>query len=173
MALASYLAPINDEIKQAAQELLKKRGVDGYAKLRQIVSGKRKYVDVRWWREVNGVASEQVRAKQERDYQDKLEAIKAMADPARNPSEHQRHPVDRTAAPQARWQTATGDGCRGQPRARRATQGCRGQPRARRAGSGSHNCVMEREMECVPHHARRHRHPRLEVCRELECVAAG
>jgi hypothetical protein len=89
MGLAWYLFPINDEIKQAAQKLLKKRGVGGYAKLREIVDGKRKYVDVRWWREVNGVAPEQVMAEQEKKFKAKLDAIKAMADPARNPNEHQ------------------------------------------------------------------------------------
>jgi hypothetical protein len=89
--------PVNDKILARAHELLVlKRPIPGNryfpdrAKLRQIISGKVKSVDVDWWREENGVTPSQVNAKAERDFKAKLAKIETMADPARNPNEPQR-----------------------------------------------------------------------------------
>jgi hypothetical protein len=81
---------VNDKIVRAAQELLKRGGGEGYTKLRQIVSGKVKSVDPDWWRRVNGVAPWQLSAKLEKKTQARLDAIKALADPAGNPNAHER-----------------------------------------------------------------------------------
>jgi hypothetical protein len=59
-------------------------------KLRQIISGKVKSVDVDWWRWENGVTKHQVDVKAERDHDKRLAALKAMADPARNSNAHER-----------------------------------------------------------------------------------
>jgi hypothetical protein len=111
MGLAWYLFPVNDKILAAAQELLKKPGADR-AKLRQIINGKAKNVDVRWWREENGVAAAQAAAKLEKAFEKKLAAIKAMTDPARNPNAHVRREAE---AALARVQAA------GPPKAARLT----------------------------------------------------
>jgi hypothetical protein len=88
---------VNDDIMARARELLTLKGpVPGNrywpdrTKLRQIVAGKVKSVDVHWWREENGVAPRQVAAKAEKGFEKKLTALKAMADPARNPNAHER-----------------------------------------------------------------------------------
>jgi len=84
--------PVNDKIVARAQELLKDpRHSSGYRnRLHDIVNGKVASVDVDWWRHENGVAARQVDARLEKKFKQKLAAIKALADPARNPSEHQR-----------------------------------------------------------------------------------
>jgi hypothetical protein len=91
--------PVNDTILRAARELIelptgelhKRAGRNVKpSRLRQIVNGKAKSVDVEWWRKLHGVHSKQETAKQEKAFQKKLDAIKAMADPISNPNEHQR-----------------------------------------------------------------------------------
>jgi hypothetical protein len=89
--------PVNDEILARAHELLAlKRPIPGNryfpdrTKLRQIITGKIKSIDVDWWRGENGVREWQVTAKAERDFKEKLAALKAMSDPARNPNAHER-----------------------------------------------------------------------------------
>jgi hypothetical protein len=67
-------------------------------KLRQIVTGKVKTVDVDWWRKIHGVTRQQVTAKQDKDFRKRLDAIKAMADPIGNPNEHQRRMAEEMLA---------------------------------------------------------------------------
>jgi hypothetical protein len=82
--------PVNDKIVARARELFKEPGVRDYGKLRRIISGKAKSVDVNWWRKENGLAPHQVAAKAEKDFKAKLDKIRAMTDPAQNPNQHQR-----------------------------------------------------------------------------------
>jgi hypothetical protein len=82
--------PVNDEILQAARELLSKRPGADQTKLRQIIDGKVKSVDVDWWREQNGVERRRQVERLQEKYNAKLDSIKAMADPARNPNGPQR-----------------------------------------------------------------------------------
>jgi hypothetical protein len=94
--------PVNDAIVQAARELLKKPS--GYRdRLRQIISGKVKSIDADWWRSQHGVAHRQRDAYTEKAFKAKLDKIAAMADPARNPSAHQRQVAE---AALAKLQTA-------------------------------------------------------------------
>src|SRR5262245_23805241 len=89
--------PVNDAIVQTARELLK--GPSAYRdRLRGIVSGKIKSIDVAWWRAENGVAPHQLDAKLEKEFKKKLDKIKAMADPARNSNEHQRRSAEAALA---------------------------------------------------------------------------
>jgi hypothetical protein len=82
---------------QAARKLLK--GPSAYReRLRQIINGKVKSVDADWWRTENGVAPWQVAAKLEKKFKAKLDKITAMADPARNPSAHQRQVAEAALA---------------------------------------------------------------------------
>jgi hypothetical protein len=81
--------PVSDEIVQAARELFKKPGPDRN-RLSRIIFGEVKSVEVEWWRAVNGVARYQAIKAQEKKFKGKLARIKAMADPALNPNEHQR-----------------------------------------------------------------------------------
>jgi hypothetical protein len=72
--------PVNDKMLQTAQELIKySRSIDHRAKLRRIINGEVKHIGSEWWRQVNDAANKR-----------KLEKIRPMADPARNPNEHQR-----------------------------------------------------------------------------------
>jgi hypothetical protein len=81
--------PVNDEIVRAARELLE--GPSGYRSLlRKIVNGQVKTIDADWWRSENGVTPWQLDKKQEKGFNAKLEKVKVMADPARNPNAHQR-----------------------------------------------------------------------------------
>jgi hypothetical protein len=89
--------PVNDEILAAAQELLKKPSAYRDT-LRRIINGKVKSVDVDWWRNENGVTAWQVAEKAEQNLKARLDSIKAMADPTRNPSEHQRRVAEATFA---------------------------------------------------------------------------
>jgi hypothetical protein len=82
--------PVNDKILTQARALLKKRGADR-ATLRKIINGKVKSVDVDWWRHVNGCSSSQVNARAEKEFKEKLAALEAHTDPARNPNAHERH----------------------------------------------------------------------------------
>jgi hypothetical protein len=82
---------ITDEIREAARKLSKDREVklDGSdrALLAAIAAGKRKLIDAWWWGRVHKVVS-RVR----------LDKIQAMADPARNPMEHERAVASRKLA---------------------------------------------------------------------------
>jgi hypothetical protein len=78
--------PVNDAIWQAARELL--YGGPYRDRLRRIAEREVKSVDVDWWRAVNGVTRRD--REQEKKFKAKLARIKAMADPKRNSSEHQR-----------------------------------------------------------------------------------
>jgi hypothetical protein len=81
--------PINDEMVQAASKLL--HGPSAYRDtLRRIVDRKVKSVDVDLWRRLNGVTQWHLDKKQEKDFNAKLNKIRAMTDPAGNPNEHQR-----------------------------------------------------------------------------------
>jgi hypothetical protein len=73
--------PVNDKMMERARELFKhgNLSIGHRAKLRRIISGEVKSIGSEWWRQVNDAANRR-----------KLEKISAMADPARNPSEHQR-----------------------------------------------------------------------------------
>jgi hypothetical protein len=89
--------PVNDKILARARELLAltrplpgNRYFPDRRKLRRIISGEAKRVDVDWWRKENGVSKRQVDAKAEQDYKKKLAALDAMADPARNSNAHER-----------------------------------------------------------------------------------
>jgi hypothetical protein len=66
--------------------------------LRGIVNGKIKSIDVDWWRAENDVGAHQLDAKLEKEFKKKLDKIKAMADPARNPNEHQRRSAEAVLA---------------------------------------------------------------------------
>jgi hypothetical protein len=70
--------PVNDKMLQTAQELIKySRSIEHRAS--RIINGEVKHIGSEWWRQVNDVANKR-----------KLEKIRPMADPARNPNEHQR-----------------------------------------------------------------------------------
>ena len=87
--------PVNDKILQRARELFE----SGMREFHRIISGEVKSVDVEWWREVNGVARHQIvrqleiKAKRKLD---KLDKIRAMTDPARNPNAHERRVAEAT-----------------------------------------------------------------------------
>jgi hypothetical protein len=84
---------VTDEIRSAAARLLRAQsGFDGYDLkcLEAIANGKRKRIDGCWWREVHGEVARV-----------KLDKISALADPTRNPNEHERK-VAETKLAQAR-----------------------------------------------------------------------
>lgn len=89
-------APVNDKIVARARELLQHEGPrsDNWwpdrGRLRRIVNGTAKTVEVSWWREENGVTPRQVTAKSKKDWEKKLAGIRAMTDAAANPNEHSR-----------------------------------------------------------------------------------
>jgi hypothetical protein len=85
--------PVNDAIVARARELLERPAHKGWqdkGRLRQIISGRHKTIDINWWREENGVTETQLSAKVEKDFAKKLAALEAMADPGRNPNGHER-----------------------------------------------------------------------------------
>jgi hypothetical protein len=82
---------------QAARELLKRPSAYR-ERLRQIISGKVKSVDADWWRTANGVAPWQVAKNLEKEFRKKLDKVTAMADPARNPSAHERRSAEAALA---------------------------------------------------------------------------
>ena len=90
--------PVNDKIVQTAQKLLARTYTFDRPKLRRIVSGELKSVDVDWWRQQNGVAHSQLVRRLERGAEPKLRKIRAMADPAMNPNKHQREVAEATLA---------------------------------------------------------------------------
>jgi hypothetical protein len=90
--------PVNDKIVQTAQKLLARTYTFDRPKLRRIVSGELKSVDVDWWRQQNGVAHWQLVRRLERGAEPKLRKIRAMADPAMNPNKHQREVAEATLA---------------------------------------------------------------------------
>jgi hypothetical protein len=79
---------INEAIRAAARELLDREDLnsDDRRKLRAIAAGERKRIAPDWWRAVTGHTKEDAKAKDLA----RLDAIKAMADPARNDNEHER-----------------------------------------------------------------------------------
>jgi hypothetical protein len=80
--------PVNDKMLEKARELIKySSSINHRVKLHQIIKGEVKSIGSEWWRQVNDVANRR-----------KLEKIRAMADPARNPSEHQRRVAEATIA---------------------------------------------------------------------------
>jgi hypothetical protein len=84
---------VSDRIVARARELLEKPAHKGWqdkGRLRQIINGKHKSIDVDWWRKENGVTERQLTAKTEESFAKRLAALKAMTDPARNPNRHER-----------------------------------------------------------------------------------
>jgi hypothetical protein len=79
------LLKVTNEIRESAEKLLTRHNAGETARQRDkdileaIADGKRKLIDAGWWRKVHGDVD---RAK--------LEKIAALADPARNSSEHER-----------------------------------------------------------------------------------
>jgi hypothetical protein len=91
--------PITDGIRKAAQGLLDEDATRPRARLRfedrkrlkAIADGERNVVDVGWWRATHGPKYVHTRdLKDAAENRAKVEKIKAMADPARNPNEPQR-----------------------------------------------------------------------------------
>jgi hypothetical protein len=82
--------PVNDEILRAARKLLNEKKHRPDPKLHQIVSGEVKSVDLEWWREIHGVTRHQKSARVEKEFKEKVDALKAHTDPRRNPYEHER-----------------------------------------------------------------------------------
>jgi hypothetical protein len=85
--------PLNDKIVARAQELLKQPATPGWhdnARLRRIIDGKVKSIDVHWWRAENGVAPQQLKTKADKLFKKKLDALTAHTDPARNSNPHER-----------------------------------------------------------------------------------
>jgi hypothetical protein len=92
--------PVNDKIRHAAQQLLNRNPAWLYspdrARLRKIVSGELQSVDADWWRKLHFVTRRQVEGRLKDKAERKLRKIKAMADPALNPNEHQRRVAEAT-----------------------------------------------------------------------------
>src|SRR5262249_21010473 len=85
---------ITDEMREAACKLLQQprptgRRLDGSdrAVLKAIAFGERKLIDGAWWKDVHNVVD-----------RGKLDKLQAMADPARNPMEHERTVASRKLA---------------------------------------------------------------------------
>ena len=81
---------MNDKMVHRAQKLLagfKCCSSADHKKLREMVRGKVKSVGPEWWRKINDKANKP-----------KLDKIRAMADPARNPSEPQRRVAEAMSA---------------------------------------------------------------------------
>jgi hypothetical protein len=80
--------PVNDKIARTAKEIIKSFRTYGWRKqLRQIVNGEVKYIDPEWWRHVNNNVNKP-----------KLDKVRAMADSARNPNEHERRSAETVLA---------------------------------------------------------------------------
>jgi hypothetical protein len=86
--------PLNDKIVQAARVLLAEPKHRRDEKLKQIVNGRVKSIDANWWRKMHGVVPWQVVARAQAKFQAKLDALAAMADPARNLSAHRRRAAE-------------------------------------------------------------------------------
>jgi hypothetical protein len=93
---------VNATIIQAAKDLLD-GGLDAKpsenrARLRRIVAGGTKKLDVKWWRVIHGVEFRQVLTKQEESFKARLAALKAMTDPLRNSNAPERRVAEATLA---------------------------------------------------------------------------
>jgi hypothetical protein len=102
------MMPVTHEILEAARALLVKRRAEAEARaarqfwgahikdgvssiLEALVDGKYKTIDVEWWRNLFVEPFEAANSA-------KLDAIAAMADPVRNPNEHERRVAERKLA---------------------------------------------------------------------------
>jgi|EndMetStandDraft_8_1072994.scaffolds.fasta_scaffold441329_1 hypothetical protein len=74
---------ITEEMREAAGKLLRNPALKANRPDRDLLAamseGKRKLIDAVWWKEIHGVVN-----------QTKLDKLARMADPARNPNEHER-----------------------------------------------------------------------------------
>jgi hypothetical protein len=90
--------PVNDEILRKAREMDGRVYCLDRGKLRQIISGKIKNIDVEWWRRRNGVSRWQLERQVKEKAERTIRKVKAMTDPALNPNAHQRRVAEEMLA---------------------------------------------------------------------------
>lgn len=80
---------VTGQMREAARRLLARSEthISQHKRLEAIVNGKRKLIDAAWWRKLHGDVDRATLGK-----------VAALADPARNPSEHERANAARTLA---------------------------------------------------------------------------
>jgi hypothetical protein len=88
-------APITDAIRTAASAFLasgKLTTADDRRKLRAIAdpASGRQFIDINWWRFIHGVTKRQAETAARTKHRALLEKLEHLADPERNPNEHER-----------------------------------------------------------------------------------